>query len=153
MVAVLYRHFYTHISIQCPARVFINASVQSYVLTETGATTAKKLWSDARATPTAAADIGGDTVNCTCCMTYKEWNTKHPSLGKSLQLSQLCSTRFVQMRVTCTGLKGPCTGMASNAGQHPYTCDTLAHGKTSPLNRLGNTGPTLKHPRTDVTCN
>ena len=33
---------------------------------------------------------------------------------------------------------GPCTGRASNKGDHPYTCDAcdaLVHGKTSTLNR------------------
>ena len=58
------------------------------------------------------------------------------------------------IRASTAAPKGTCIGVASNTGQHPYTCAAcyaLTRGKVSPLNRIVNRTPTLKHPRSDHT--
>ena len=57
------------------------------------------------------------------------------------------------IRASVAAPQGPCCGITSNTGHHPYTCaacDALTHGKTSSLNRIVNRAPTLKHPRSDA---
>ena len=114
-------------------------------------------------------------MNCDCCTSYIEWKNKHPLLARSLQkaadntfIYQICPNERAtvvvdDMKCTYTGTirastaapKGPCRGVASNLGLHPYTCtacDALTHGKTSPLNRIVSRAPSLKHPRSDLMC-
>ena len=134
-----------------------------------GTTTAKKLWMDARGNPAINNESEGVVVNCNCCTSYKEWTQKHPSLAKSLLKAadsilyyRLCPNESVTVvidgnKYTYTGTirastaapKGTCIGVASNTGQHPYTCAAcyaVTRGKVSPLNRIVNRAPTLKHP-------
>ena len=112
-------------------------------------------------------------MNCDCCTSYIEWKNRHPLLARSLQkaadntfIYQICpnerATVVVDgMKCTYTGTirastaapKGPCRGVASNLGLHPYTCtacDALTHWKTSPLNQIVSRAPSLKHPRSDL---
>ena len=112
-------------------------------------------------------------MNCDCCTSYIEWKNRHPLLARSLQkaadntfIYQICPNERATVVVdgikcTYTGTirastaapKGPCRGVASNLGLHPYTCtacDALTHGKTSPLNQIVSRAPSLKHPRSDL---
>ena len=129
---------------------------------------------DARGNPAINNESEGVVVNCNCCMSYKEWTQRHPSLAKSLLKAadsilyyRLCPNESVTVvidgnKYTYTGTirastaasKGICIGVASNTGQQPYTCAAcyaLTRGKVSPLNRIVNRAPTLKHPRSDHT--
>ena len=112
------------------------------------------------------------TVDCSCCTTYLEWKTKHPTLAKHLQRAADTSLIYEinpneivtvvvdgeehqyrgTIRASTAAPQGPCQGVAVKGGKHPYicvACDALTRGQTSPLNRRVSRDSTLKHPRSE----
>ena len=74
----------------------------------------------------------------------------YPNQAVTVTLNGMVCNMKGTIRACAAAPKGPCTNSASNRGSHPYTCnacDTLTHGKSSPLNRIINRASTLKYPR------
>ena len=141
-----------------------------------GTQSTKKLWEQGRKddTPFKDSQDRSFTTQCSCCSTYQQWVASHSELRRELlalsQRTQYYDTLPNEMvtitqggseisylgtiRASRLGPCGPCTGIASDRGDHPYTCDScdaLIHGKTSTLNRKLHRANKLKHPRNDAT--
>ena len=104
---------------------------------------------------------------CDCCTEYAQWKKTHPIPAKALQqvadipsYYKVCDevvnvhqhTYQGTIRALHLAPKGPCKGVASRSGLHPYTCDAceaLQHGRDSQLlHKLGRASK-LKHPRSE----
>ena len=152
-------HVHAH-TVPCQG-VYDRRFVPLYEDRNSGATTAKKLWTDRH--------LG---LECGCCQTYMEWKAKHPNLAATLQhdadqptlfcvspherVHAIINSESVEYNGTIRALagapSGACTGKASPYGSHPYTCDNcyeLIHGKSSVLLHKLNRSITLKHPRSE----
>ena len=134
-----------------------------------GGTTARKLWQNGRECQTESYTDQACSTSCECCDTYRKWKSTHIQQAKSLQalaneprLYQMLPSEEVvievngqQVRYTGTiqalpaSPMGACTGIAKQTLSHPYTCDALVHGQSSPLNRRLCRNDKLKHPRSD----
>ena len=140
-----------------------------------GAKSSKTLWEQGRKENIAPYKDSQDhdfTTRCCCCATYQQWIARHSELKREL-LALASRMRYYDtlpneivtikqgddvilyqgtIRASKFAPSGPCTGRASNKGDHAYTCDAcdaLVHGKTSTLNRKLHRTKKLKNPRDD----
>lgn len=144
--------------------VFDRKFAQFYNDLTAGTTNTLKLWKERSP---------NSSYYCECCSTFQKWKLTHPQeyskLAKHANTSiyyQSCPEEKVSVtldgsnKVDFTGTiralhgapLGACTGFASTAGPHPYTCDacnSLVHGKTSSLNRKYIRSLGLKNSRFD----
>lgn len=97
--------------------------------------TTEELWALGRNNETGGANYDVK-VQCTCCKTYDNWKSIHPSENKLLQE---CTTKQegyeifpnetvlvlengIQVEYTGIVHSTSCTGTATSTGNHPYQC-------------------------------
>ncbi|XP_065913780.1 uncharacterized protein [Dysidea avara] len=103
---------------------------------KTNQKTAEKLWEDIRKESSGFTDITVDVI-CTCCNSYQNWRSTHPSENTDLVeyiASQATYKVFpnktvsvlekgVEVQYTGAVHSNICTGRALGNGEHPYQCD------------------------------